>query len=207
VKGLLVRVDKELSPLGYRKRGAAFWKVEDGVYRLVDFQAGAHGRYFFVNVCLHPVGLPLLQAGQLTIPDRPKEYECLIRRRLEECVDNEATAPFRQRLVDVADKEVVDAILTTLPNEVEQWFSHWADLRRLAFTSEAEVVDMLSVVPILRQKAYRMLVFFCSVMVGLSDRSSELFADYTDCIVTKVDLRHVDDYLGSLLSSTPGRTK
>ena len=68
---------------GGRKRGNAFWRTEGGFYQLIHIQEGAYGDYAFINVALHPLCLPQLRSWTLELPQRPKEYECLLRLRLE----------------------------------------------------------------------------------------------------------------------------
>ena len=50
MKQLLNEMKSAFSERGYRKAGNSFWKVENGFYKLVNFQKGAYGDYFFVNV-------------------------------------------------------------------------------------------------------------------------------------------------------------
>ena len=84
MKTLIGEVKDTFSQYGYRKERNSFWKKENGFYKLVNFQSGAYGDYFFINVGLHPIGLPSLIAGKLEIKERPKEYECIFRRRMGE---------------------------------------------------------------------------------------------------------------------------
>lgn len=46
MKELLNEVKGELARYGYKKSGRSFWKVENGFYKLIDFQKGAYGDYF-----------------------------------------------------------------------------------------------------------------------------------------------------------------
>lgn len=45
-------VKAQITAYGYRKRGNSFWKTENGFYKLINFQTGAYGDYFFINVAL-----------------------------------------------------------------------------------------------------------------------------------------------------------
>lgn len=60
---------------GRRKTGFINWSTS---------RAGLTAITFFFNVGLHPIGLPSLIAGKLEIKERPKEYECIFRRRMGE---------------------------------------------------------------------------------------------------------------------------
>ena len=100
MKELLAEVKGAFSVAGYRKKRNSFWKREGGFYRLVDFQHGAYGDYFFINVGLHPVGLPSLIAGELVIKEQPKEYECIFHQRVGEI----SPIPlFQKALVPISD--------------------------------------------------------------------------------------------------------
>lgn len=81
MKELVAKLKNDFTPYGYQKSRNSFWKIENGFYRLIDFQKGAYGDYLFINVCLYPAGLPSLIAGKLEIKERPWEYECIIRQR------------------------------------------------------------------------------------------------------------------------------
>ncbi len=76
---ILSQIKEPMADLGYRKNGNSFRRVEKGFYQLIHFQKGGFGDYFFINVALHPMGLPLLQAGDLALPERPKEDEYMAR--------------------------------------------------------------------------------------------------------------------------------
>jgi hypothetical protein len=125
MKWLLNEALKVLQPLGYKRLKTRFFKFDNEVFKQIDFQRGANGSYFFVNVCLHPVGLPELLAGKLVIPDRPSEHECIISRRIEAIVLDGATAAFRSRLVSCEDEQAVTQILQSLSTNVQSWLSEW----------------------------------------------------------------------------------
>jgi hypothetical protein len=70
MKTLICEVKDTFSKYGYRKERNSFWKKGNGFYKLVNFQSGAYGDYFFINVgfCSLP---PFLynSASNLTAPD------------------------------------------------------------------------------------------------------------------------------------------
>ena len=78
MKELLNELKGDIAGYGYKKSGNSFWKIENGFYKLIDFQGGAHGDYFFINVGLHPVGFPSLITGKLEIKERSREHEYII---------------------------------------------------------------------------------------------------------------------------------
>jgi hypothetical protein len=199
MRELLEKASPMMKFAGYRKERTRFWKVESGVYKLIDFQAGAHGRYFFVNICIHPVGLPELQTGELSIPDRPKEYECILRQRIDQIVLNEATEQFRKGLVSADDAGAVEKVLACLPTHVEPWLAHWGSLARLAHARQADLEGMLTVVPVLKTKACAMLKLFCSIKAGEVEEEGRLLGQYLAASSAGSDFGNVDKYLCSLL--------
>lgn len=80
---VLNEVKPQILKYGYKKSGNSFWKIENGFYKLINFQAGAYGNYFFINVAIHPCGLPILYTKRLEIVEKPKESQCALRQRAE----------------------------------------------------------------------------------------------------------------------------
>lgn len=71
MKTIIGEVKGIFSEYGYKKERNSFWKIENDFYKLINFQHGAYGDYLFVNVGLHPVGLPSLYTGKLEIKEKP----------------------------------------------------------------------------------------------------------------------------------------
>lgn len=46
MKELIHEVKSEITQYGYKKARNSFWKIEDGFYKLINFQHGAYGDYF-----------------------------------------------------------------------------------------------------------------------------------------------------------------
>ena len=156
-----------LKAVGFRKRRNSFWRKQSGVYQLIDFQEGAHGGgYFFVNLAVHPVGLPKLVAGELSLPDQPKEYECCIRQRLEQVADSRGGKLFRQGLVWGDDLESASRVLDAVVSQGVPWLDTWGSLDRLVTASETELAPMLTSVPKLRDKSLWMLKAYCASRLG-----------------------------------------
>ena len=196
MKELLAEVKGAFSGAGYRKKRNSFWKREGGFYRLVDFQHGAYGDYFFINVGLHPIGLPSLIAGKLEIKERSKEYECIFRQRMEQV---SPLAIFKEPLVSVSDPRVVPAITSGLP-DVEAWFARWGSFDAIAACEFSDVEGMLSCVPLLWNKTYRMLTCYCLLKL---DRTAEAEAFYSAYLAEnrEMDFSAVDQYLKELLDT------
>lgn len=96
---LLASLKDTLNSMGYTKAKSRFWRIKEGLFQLIDFQSGAYGNYLFVNVCIHPVGFPKILSDRLVIKEKPLEYECIIRQRIEEVCSSQVTSPFRKSLV------------------------------------------------------------------------------------------------------------
>ena len=198
MRDTLDRVAQVLRPLGYKREKGRFFRSESGFYRLIDFQLGVHGGgYFFVNLCIHPIGLPELQLGRLVIAEKPKEHECILRQRIEQAV------PTVEKGIFETDGPV-DALVSVMRLEVQQWFDHWCDWGRLA-TAPADVMyPMLTVVPTLRVKALLMVQFFCHLRLGDAVAAERAYRDFAGVRLPGFDFGHVERHLESLLERQGG---
>lgn len=196
MKTLICEVKDTFSQYGYRKERNSFWKKENGFYKLVNFQSGAYGDYFFINVGLHPIGLPSLIAGKLEIKERPKEYECIFRQRMEQV---SPLAIFKKPLVSVSDPRVVPAITSGL-SDVEAWFARWGSFETIAACEFSDVEGMLSCVPLLWNKAYKMLKCCCLLKLGRTAEAEAFYAEYL-AENREMDFPAVDQYLKELLDA------
>lgn len=198
MKVLLDRAAGVLRPLGYRRAKASFCKVDNGFYKLVHFQRGAYGNYFFVNLGVHPVGFPSLIAGRLEIRDQPAEYQCALRCRIEEAITCESVSIFRHGFVSYNDPASVAQIVAILPNEVESWLMRWGSFRKILDTPDADINRMSTVVPALWEKGRAMLRYFCCVKLGDILGSRQFLDQYLASDSAGYDFLLVDDYLRSL---------
>jgi len=202
MKELLEKATAVMIPLGYRKKGSSFWRSYEGVYTLVHFQKGAHGGgYYFVNIGIHPVGLPALLSGQLNVPEMPKDYECILRQRIEQIVLSPATQRFREGLVAVDDMTAGAEILECIQTDAKEWIDGWASLNRLAHVMESEVLDMLTVVPLLKKKAFWMLKSYCSTKIGEIDQARHFLKKFTTTQVEGYDFEQVEKHLTSIIEN------
>lgn len=184
---------------GYRKRRNSFYKMEDGFYKLVNFQKGAYGNYFYINVGLHPMGLPILQANALLIPDHPKEYECVLRERVEKIVEEKNRKIWSKAQNWVGDDmvpHIIDAIA-----DIEAWFQKWGSFHAILGCPFDKISKMFTVAPILWRKEYLLLKFYCAFQVGNVEEAQKLFHQYSDTAVKNLSFGGIDSYLQSLLAS------
>ena len=201
MKKFVNRMNNVLEILGYRKTGNSFWKVDDGFYKLINFQEGAYGGgYFFVNIGLHLVGFPELLTNKLSVVDQPKESECIFRLRVEQISGTEQIFAFRRGLVSFEDEQIFQALAHAFLNDVEQWFKKWGSYENIANASQEEILQMINVVPVLRQKAYFLLKSYCLLRLGDKDQANAIFKRYQREQVNGLDFSRVDYYDKVLLS-------
>lgn len=199
MKEMLEKVKRAFAQNGYRKRRNSFYKIEDGFYRLVNFQKGAYGNYFYINVGLHPVGLPILQANTLYMPDHPKEYECVLRERAEEIVKEENRRIWSQAQNWAGDDMVpyiIDAIV-----DIEAWFHTWGSFHAILDCPFEKISKMFTVAPIFWRKEYLLLKLYCAFQVGDVEEAQSLFHKYSDTPVKNLSFEGIDSYLQSILTS------
>lgn len=200
MKELLNKVNSILKPAGYRMKGMAFWKIDNGFYKLIDFQKGAYqGDYFFINLCVHPVGLPKLKVKQLSIIEKPKEYECIIRQRIEQVIHNDGITKFREGFVSSSDNEIINTLINCLPEEVDQWLNYWGKFENLANANKDLVLNMLTVVPKLKEKAFYMLKFYCFIKLLNKEKAVTCLNQYSSIDTVGLDFSILDNHLNSLL--------
>ncbi len=199
MKEMIEKVKGAFVQNGYRKRRNSFYKIEDGFYKLVNFQKGAYGNYFYINVGLHPMGLPILQANALFMPEHPKEYECVLRERIEEIMEekNRNIWSKAQNLIgDDMVPHIIDAIV-----DIEVWFRKWGSFNTILNCPFDKMSKMFTVAPILWRKEYLLLKFYCTFQVGNVEEAQKLFNEYSDTAVKNLSFEDIDSYLQSILTS------
>ena len=194
MKELLNEIKGEIAGYGYKKSGNSFWKIENGFYKLINFQRGTHGDYFFINVGLHPVGLPSLITGKLEIKEKPREYECIIRQRIEEIVPSEM---FKKALPPIHDTDTIREIVAAIP-AIDRWLADWGSFDVLANKDFSELSRMMPIAPILWQKAYYMLKCYCMIKKRNIPEAKKLFLAYLS-ENQNMDFSAVDRYMEALL--------
>lgn len=194
MKELLNELKGDIAGYGYKKSGNSFWKIENGFYKLIDFQGGVHGDYFFINVGLHPVGLPSLITGKLEIKKRPREHECIIRQRIGEIAPLEL---FHKALPPIHDTDTVRAIIASIP-VVESWLADLGTFDALANKNFSELSKMMPIAPIIWQKAYYMLKCYCMLKQQNLPEAKKLFHAYL-AENPNMDFSAIDHYMKSLL--------
>lgn len=192
----LSQIKGQMSALGYRKSGDSFWRVEKGFYQLIHFQKGGFGDYFFLNAALHPVGLPLLQRGRLVIPERPKEYECALRTRVD------SLSPHSRAFLSgpgfPEDGEILPDLLSAVLPDIAAWQDTWGSYEALLQADLEPLTGLFSVVPILWQKEFYLLKCYCACMLRQPERAREYLDAYRQENAA-MDFSLLDEYMTGLL--------
>ena len=71
-----------LKPLGFKKKAKLF-KTENGFYKLINIQNSQYGDDFYINIGIHPIGLPRLITDQLLIKENSSIFDCILQTRIE----------------------------------------------------------------------------------------------------------------------------
>ncbi|MEI5909627.1 DUF4304 domain-containing protein [Bacillus spongiae] len=186
---------------GYRKNRNSFWKIENGFYKLIHIQKSSYGDYFFINLGIHPVGLPKLITNQLIIKERPPESECLFRKRIEQVIPS-LTTSLNAMMSDGLTTEIQDDILKSIPY-IEGWMEQHGTHSFIIENQDDTLIRLLNVVPILGEKAYYMTKYFSNLKVNNREIAYTYLQNYLSLdifIENKIlDFNQIDSYLISLL--------
>ena len=197
MKKLLQKITPELKAFGYKKKGSDYWRIENGFYKVINFQKGLHGgNYYFINVGIHPNGMPQLRPNHLIVLEQPKEYECIIRKRVEQIVEIKA---FQEGLVSIDDDKAAENFIKMIP-EIEKWSMKYGSYEGLSNLGEEEIMDLLNTSPISKKKASAFLQLFCEIKLNNKVGAIEAFDNYKKIIISGMDdFGELDDYLIVLL--------
>ncbi|MBM6619979.1 DUF4304 domain-containing protein [Bacillus suaedaesalsae] len=199
MKELLQKISPELKTFGYKKKGSNFWKIENGFYKIINFQKGLHGgQYYFINVGIHPNGMPQLISNQLLVLEQPKENECIIRQRVEQIIESKEMNAFKEGLVSLDDERTTENFIKIIP-EIEKWSLQYGTYEELIGISEKEIYDLLNASPILKKKAFVFLQLFCEIKLNNKEGANEAFDKYKKENVNGLNFDELDNYLGSLI--------
>ncbi|QQE80614.1 DUF4304 domain-containing protein [Alicyclobacillus sp. SO9] len=198
MKVLLQRVDQELKSLGYRRKGNNFWKIENDFYRVINFQRGLYGQYYFINIGIHPHGMPKLVSNELLILEQPKEHECIIRQRVEQVVKNIEMRVFEEGLVSIENERAADYFIESMP-EIEEWILKYGTYEGIIGKTEDDMYSLLNVSPIAKRKEFALLQVFCKIKLRDKDGANEALVKYKAEKVNGLNFRKIDNYLVSLI--------
>jgi hypothetical protein len=199
IKTVLRHATTVLEPLGYRLEKSRFIKTTDGFFKQVHFQPGAHGDYFFIEVCLHLAEVPLLLENRLVIPEKPLNIECIIRQRIEQIVSDTSAEVFKYDLVS-EDNDSMKNNLPSMLTNAEHWFNQTSSYSYLLTISDSRLFTLLNVVPALKMKAAALLRCICAINYG-TDNIEKYISHYINAPTHGMDLTLIDEYVRGLASS------
>lgn len=195
---VLNEVKPQILKYGYKKSGNSFWKIENGFYRLINFQAGAYGNYFFINVAIHPCGLPILYTKRLEIVEKPKESQCALRQRAEH-ISSKASA-FIHNIGFIEDATTIQALLTEIMPDIEAWMNCWGCYETILSSDFDEISKSFSAVPLIWKKQFFLLKSYCALNMGDCTIANDYFSAYQNENLD-MDFSLVDNYMSNLIVS------
>ena len=199
MKELLRKINSEMKKKGYMKNGMNFWKIENGFFKIINFQKGLHGgQYYFINVGIHPNGMPQLISDQLLVLEQPKENECIIRQRVEQIIDSNEMNAFKVGLVSIDDEKSYENFIEILP-EIEKWSLQYGIYEKLIGVTEEEINNLINISPILKKKAFVFLQLFCQIKLNNKEEAKVTFEKYKKESVPKLNFDKLDKYLEELI--------
>lgn len=196
---ILSEIKPMMSQYGYKKNGNSFWKNENGFYKLINFQKGAYGNYFFINVGLHPNGLPMLYPKQLCFLERPKEHECVLRQRVDEI--SAKASSFEKNIGYVEEIEVLRELVFSVLPDIQIWLNDWGTYKTILSADFDEIIKLFSVAPILWKKEFWLLKSYCALMERDKMAAKRFFSFY-QVENSNMDFSLVDNYMDNLIASS-----
>lgn len=191
----------EVKPLfakyGYKKNGDSFWKLENDFYKLINFQKGRYGDYFFINVGLHPNGLPMLYTNQLCLLEKPKESQCVLRQRAEQI--SSAANSFEKEIGYSEEIEVLQKLLPAIMPDIEYWLNKWGSYETILSADFNTISKLFSVAPIVWEKEFWLLRCHCALMAGDNATAKRYFSTYQSQN-SDMDFSLVDSYMEDLIT-------
>jgi len=187
LKEYLKIFNESIKNLGYKKNGSNFCKEHFDFYYIINFQKSLIGNYFFVNIGITPIGLPLLISNELVIPDKPKEYECIFRIRLDSIIPNNNKLGF-------SNETDLYKIIESIPNEVENWFLQYNSFDKILDLNDNILLNLINVVPILKQKAISMLKCYSCIKIENINLAKDFYKIFVDNKIDDINLLKIENY-------------
>ena len=188
-------VKAQITAYGYRKRGNSFWKIKNGFYKLINFQTGAYGDYFFINVALHPEDMPVLSQRCEPVKNL-KESQCVLRWRVEQIA--EGVKAFGWKIGFSSNAYDVQALLAAVIPETESWLNRWGAYETILSAGFDKLLRSFSAVPILWRKQFLLLKSYCAFK-----RRDKAAAEYFSAYLNEnldMNFSYVDNYMKETLN-------
>ncbi|MES9667154.1 hypothetical protein CN318_19115 [Bacillus cereus] len=164
-----------LKSLRFKKKRHTFCKADNGFYKIIHIQKSQFGDDFYINIGVHPVGLPQLITDQLQVKENISIFDCILRTRIEPIHMKQ------DQLLHNVSHETIDIpnYLSTIFN----WFQVWASYENLAKTNIHSITPVLAVIPILQEKAFLLLTCFSFYNLKQYEQANLYLQQYLHCAV------------------------
>lgn len=201
IQNFISSLQTTLKPLGFKKKRHTFFKAENGFYKLINIQKSQFGDSFYINIGVHPIGLPQLITDQLQIKENISIFDCILQTRIEPIHMK------RNQLLHNVSHETID--IPDYLSTIFDWFQVWASYTNLAKTNIHSITPALAVVPILQEKAFLLLTCFSFYNLKQYEQANHYLQQYLHCAVHfnteekgQVFFREVDMYMKKLVEGT-----
>ncbi|EEK76433.1 DUF4304 domain-containing protein [Bacillus cereus] len=201
IQNFISSLQTTLKPLGFKKKRHTFFKAENGFYKLINIQKSQFEDSFYINIGVHPIGLPQLITDQLQIKENISIFDCILQTRIEPIHMK------RNQLLHNVSHETID--IPDYLSTIFDWFQVWASYTNLAKTNIHSITPALAVVPILQEKAFLLLTCFSFYNLKQYEQANHYLQQYLHCAVHfnteekgQVFFREVDMYMKKLVEGT-----
>ncbi|MGE6348865.1 DUF4304 domain-containing protein [Bacillus mycoides] len=189
-----------LKPLGFKKKRHTFSKADNGFYKIIHIQKSQFGDDFYINIGVHPIGLPQLITDQLQVNENISIFDCILRTRIEPIHMKQ------NQLLHNVSHETIE-----IPNYLStifDWFQTWASYKNLIKTTIHSITPVLAVVPILQEKTFLLLTCFSFYKLKQYEQANRYLQQYLYCSVhlnnkerETVFFHEVDMYMKKLVEN------
>jgi len=187
--------------LDLRKKDIHFAKLKTDFISSLTYKKSKFGDDFYINIGVHPIGLPQLITDQLQIKENISIFDCILQTRIDpiHMKPNQLLHNVSHETIDIPD------YLST----IFDWFQVWASYENLTKTNIQAITPVLAVVPILQEKAFWLLTCFSFCNLKQYEQANRYLQQYLHCAVhlnaeekEQVFFREVDMYMKKLVEGT-----
>lgn len=210
MQSLVAYAKERLKPLGFRKQGVNFTRMNHGYIQAIAFQRCSFAEGYYINIGIHPIGIPSLKLGRdiLLINSSPKATECTISQRAEQVCDapNVCRAKDGSLVFGVFPEYLTEESYSHfdvfLSSAIPEWQNYWSNDRRIINADYNILGCMFPLIPNLWHECVAILKCFCSIRLGnLSDARSYLH-DFDE--MTGGCYSQIHSHLNTLLNLAAG---
>ncbi|EJR49043.1 hypothetical protein IIM_03822 [Bacillus cereus VD107] len=175
VQDFITNLHTALKPIGFKKKRHTFLQVENEFYNLINIQKSQFGDDFYINIGVHPIGLPQLITDRLQIKETISIFDCMLQTRVEPIYTK------KNYLLHNVSHET-----THMPyylSIIQDRFQTWTSYKNLVNTNRHSITPILSVVPILQEKAFLLLTCFAFYNLKQYEQANHYLQQYLHCSV------------------------